>query len=122
MTASNDTMPLTNGISKDERLEESSPQHDETSIPPADAHPRPEYMKSITVPLNTDNAFTPKKKLRVVTIGCGYAGATLAQKLQHAHQDMGDLVEHTIIEAKSDAGGTWIANTYPGVRLRSKDL
>jgi cation diffusion facilitator CzcD-associated flavoprotein CzcO len=62
-------------------------------------------------------AFTPSKKLRVVTIGAGYSGMIFAHKLQYTYgPEFANLVEHTIYEAKSSAGGTWVANTYPGVQ------
>lgn len=98
-------------------LWEATPSHDQTDgIPPAEAHGHAEHMRNITVPLRDVNAYTPQKKLRIVTIGAGYAGMTMAQKLQHKYRDeMDTILEHTIYEAKSKAGGTWIANTYPGV-------
>lgn len=85
-------------------------------IPPPEAYNDIEYMRNITVPLNDVPAFTPKRKLRVVTIGAGYAGLTLAQKIQHKYaKEMNNYVEHIIFEAKECVGGTWVANTYPGV-------
>lgn len=59
-------------------------------------------------------AYTPRK-LRIVTIGAGYSGLTLAHKFQHQHRDLVDIVDHTIYEARSELGGTWLVNTYPGV-------
>lgn len=106
-----------NGTKDDISLEEPAPSpHQSNSVPPAELHDHSDYMKDITVPLRNVNAFTPQKKLRVVTIGAGYAGMTLAQKLQHKYKDeMDTILEHTIYEAKSEPGGTWVANTYPGV-------
>ena len=87
-----------------------------SDVPPAEAYNDVEYMRNITVPLNNVPAFTPKRKLRVVTIGAGYAGMTLAQKIQHKYEkQMDQYVEHVIYEAKDCVGGTWVANTYPGV-------
>lgn len=68
-----------------------------------------------SIPLKDESAYTPTKKLRVVTIGAGYSGLTLAHKLQHQHPEMQDLVDHTIYEARHGIGGTWLVNTYPGV-------
>ena len=86
------------------------------TIPPADAHNDAEYMEKITIPLNNVPAFTPKRRLRVVTIGAGYAGMTLAQKIQHKYAEQMDMcVEHTIYESKDCVGGTWVSNSYPGV-------
>ncbi|KEF62523.1 uncharacterized protein A1O9_00496 [Exophiala aquamarina CBS 119918] len=59
-------------------------------------------------------AYTPRK-LRVVTIGAGYSGLTLAHKFQHEHSDLSDIIDHTIYEVRSELGGTWLVNTYPGV-------
>jgi len=67
------------------------------------------------IPLNEVPAYTPGKKLRVVTIGAGYSGLTLAHKLRHQHPEMEALVDHTIYEARHEIGGTWLVNTYPGV-------
>lgn len=55
------------------------------------------------------------RKIRVLTIGAGYSGLTLAQKLQHQHVDLNEFVDHIIYEARSELGGTWLVNTYPGV-------
>lgn len=95
---------------------EKSEREDTNGIPPAEAYTHPRHVESITIPLNNVPAFTPTKKLRVVTIGGGFAGMTLAQKLQHKYaEEMGQIVDHTIYESKDQVGGTWIANTYPGV-------
>lgn len=102
----------------DKQMEEdittqSNGNHD---IPPAELHENPEYIKKITIPLNDTSAWKPRRKLRVVTIGAGYSGMILAQKLQHKYpKDMDEILEHVIYEARDDVGGTWSANTYPGV-------
>ena len=101
---------------KEYDLLQSGNQKATDGIPPAAAYTNPEHMKNITVPLNDVPAFTPRKKLRIVTIGAGYAGMTLAQKLQHKYaEEMKNIVDHTIFESKDCVGGTWVANTYPGV-------
>lgn len=86
-------------------------------IPPADAYNNVEHVENVTIPLNNVPAFTPQRKLRIVTIGAGYAGMTLAQKIQHKYAKEMEkyAVEHVIFESKTSPGGTWIANTYPGV-------
>ena len=110
----NDGAPKKESI-QDEFVERAG-KEETNGIPPADAYTHPEHVESITTPLNDVPAFTPTKKLRVVTIGAGYAGMTLAQKLQHKYaEEMGEIVDHTIYESKDQVGGTWIANTYPGV-------
>lgn len=73
-------------------------------IPPANVHSNPSYMEEITVPLNDVPAFTPTKKLRVVTIGAGYSGLILAHKLQYVHKDVAELLDFVIYEAKDQPG------------------
>lgn len=88
-------------------------------IPPAQARSdaRQGYINKITVPLNDTPAWTPARRLRVAIIGAGYSGMIMAQKLQHKYRDeMSKLLDFVIYEARSTAGGTWDANTYPGVR------
>jgi hypothetical protein len=67
------------------------------------------------IPLNPQLAFTPRK-IRVITIGAGYSGLIIAHKFQHRFPEMQKMVEHKIFEARSDVGGTWLVNTYPGVQ------
>lgn len=67
------------------------------------------------IPLNKQLAFTPRK-IRVITIGAGYSGLIVAHKFQHKFPEMQDMVDHTIFEARSEVGGTWLVNTYPGVQ------
>ena len=68
--------------------------------------------ESVKIPMHDVPAFTPSKKLRVVTIGAGFSGMLFAHKLQYTHaKEFDNLVEHTIYESRSAAGGTWIANT-----------
>jgi NAD(P)-binding Rossmann-like domain len=68
------------------------------------------------VPLRTLPAYVPRKKLRIITIGAGFSGLTLAHKLRYQHPEMEDLATHTIFEAHPDIGGTWLMNSYPGVQ------
>lgn len=75
----------------------------------------PTEPTNTTPKLKNQPAYTPTRKLRVVTMGAGYSGLTLAHKFQHQQPDLQDILEHTIYEARADIGGTWIANTYPGV-------
>jgi hypothetical protein len=86
-------------------------------IPPAESHENSGYVKRITIPLNKTYAFTFRKRLRIVAIGPGYSGMMLAQKLQHKYaEEMDQIVEHIIYEARDSVGGTWAVNTYPGVK------
>lgn len=72
-------------------------------------------VNPFNIPLNPDYAFTPRK-LRVVTIGAGFSGLMIAHKFQHRFPEMQEYVEHVIFERNHDIGGTWLANTYPGVQ------
>src|SRR5690554_5735694 len=65
--------------------------------------------------LRQEYAYTPRK-IKVFTIGAGFSGLLMAHKFQHRFPEMQDIVEHTIFEARSDVGGTWLANHYPGVQ------
>lgn len=73
-----------------------------------------QHLKDVETSLKTEPAYTPRR-LRVVTIGAGYSGLTLAHKFQHQHPELADIVDHTIYEVRSELGGTWLVNTYPGV-------
>lgn len=70
---------------------------------------------NIAIPLNSQSSFKANK-LRVIIIGAGYSGLTLAHKLRYQHPEMEEIVETKIFEARSGIGGTWLANTYPGVQ------
>lgn len=61
-------------------------------------------------------AYSTSGKLRVVTIGAGFSGLIFAHKLRYEFPEMESMVDHTIFEARADVGGTWLVNTYPGVR------
>jgi hypothetical protein len=67
------------------------------------------------IPLHQQLAFTPRK-IRVITIGAGYSGLIIAHKFQHRYPEMQDMITHTIFEGRSEVGGTWLVNTYPGVQ------
>lgn len=57
-------------------------------------------------------AFAPRK-LRIVCIGAGYSGLTLAHKLKHELK-LDSQFDFTIYEKNADVGGTWWENRYPG--------
>jgi hypothetical protein len=61
-------------------------------------------------------AWTPLRKLKVVTVGAGFSGLIFAHKLQHQHPEFQAIVDHQILEAGADIGGTWLVNRYPGVQ------
>lgn len=72
------------------------------------------HLQRAEVALNNEPAYT-SRKLRVITIGAGYSGLTLAHKFQHQHPELQGIVDHTIYESRLELGGTWLVNTYPGV-------
>ena len=74
-----------------------------------------ERTEKICVPMLDQVAYKPRK-LRVATIGAGFSGLIFAHKLQHECPDMQEYIEHVIVEASDDVGGTWAKNTYPGVQ------
>ena len=65
--------------------------------------------------LSKQFAYKPRK-LKVITIGAGFSGLLMAHKFQHRFPEMLELVDHTIFEAHSEVGGTWLVNDYPGVQ------
>lgn len=82
-------------------------------IPPSSAHANGAHMEEITIPLNDVPAFTPSKKLRVVTIGAGYSGLILAHKIQHVYRkELEGLMDHAIYEAKDQPGVSWKSVSY----------
>ncbi|CZR63758.1 related to monooxigenase [Phialocephala subalpina] len=54
-----------------------------------------------------------RRKLKIVCVGAGFSGLTLAHKIQHEHKLENDIYL-TIYEKNADIGGTWYENTYPG--------
>lgn len=72
--------------------------------------------RTASVPLRDVPAYTPMRKLKIVTIGAGFSGLLFAHKLQHQYAEMQNLVEHKIIESREEIGGTWLVNTYPGIQ------
>jgi hypothetical protein len=67
------------------------------------------------VPFFNRFAMQPRP-LRIITIGAGFSGLLIAHKLQHRFAEMQEYVSHSIYEQRSDIGGTWLVNTYPGVQ------
>jgi cation diffusion facilitator CzcD-associated flavoprotein CzcO len=56
----------------------------------------------------------PHQRIRVISIGAGFSGLTLANKIQRTHK-LDAVIEHIIYEKNPDIGGTWYENRYPGV-------
>lgn len=65
------------------------------------------------IPFNPNPLRTPRK-LRVICIGAGFAGLTLAYKF-NIEKQLGDIIDFQIYERQHDVGGTWLANKYPGL-------
>ncbi|KIW98234.1 uncharacterized protein Z519_01818 [Cladophialophora bantiana CBS 173.52] len=68
------------------------------------------------VPLMNIPGYSVQRKLRVITIGAGFSGLMFAHKIRYEHPEMQNIVTNTIFEARSEVGGTWLVNTYPGVQ------
>lgn len=60
------------------------------------------------IPLNSNPLRTPRK-LRIICIGAGFAGLTLAYKI-NVEKQLGDVIDFHIYERQHDVGGTWLAN------------
>lgn len=60
-------------------------------------------------------AYMPRK-LRLITIGAGFSGMMFAHHLRYEHPEMEQIITNTIFESRSEVGGTWLVNTYPGVQ------
>jgi len=54
-----------------------------------------------------------RRRLRLVCVGAGYSGLTLAHKVQH-EKKLEDVIDLQIYEKNDEVGGTWFENTYPG--------
>lgn len=65
------------------------------------------------IPFNPNPLRTPRR-LRLICIGSGFAGLTLAYKI-NIEKDFGDIIDFQIYERKEDVGGTWLVNKYPGL-------
>ncbi|CAF1205919.1 unnamed protein product [Rotaria sordida] len=46
------------------------------------------------------------RPLKIITIGAGFSGLTMAYKIQHQYK-LGDHIQHVIYEKNLDIGGTW---------------
>lgn len=66
------------------------------------------------VPIKEEPGFTPRK-LKIVCVGAGFSGLTLAYKIKHELQ-LDGLIDYAIYDKNPEIGGTWTENRYPGVR------
>ncbi|KAK5948842.1 hypothetical protein OHC33_010093 [Knufia fluminis] len=94
--------------------------HNGGQMPPAsvDGSSRPSTMDETDISdlFKDIPAYTPRRKLKVVTVGAGFSGLLFAHKLQHQYPEMQNMVEHKILESRNELGGTWLVNTYPGIQ------
>jgi hypothetical protein len=65
------------------------------------------------VSIKEEPAFT-RRKLKIICVGAGYSGLTLAHKIKHELK-LEDVVDFVIYEKNPEVGGTWFENRYPGV-------
>ena len=75
--------------------------------------PSNEFSGSEGVTVNPSQYAFQARRLRVVCIGAGFSGLTLAYKLKHDRTF--DFVDFTLYEKNEEVGGTWFENVYPGV-------
>ncbi|KAJ9221004.1 hypothetical protein DTO027B5_5779 [Paecilomyces variotii] len=67
------------------------------------------------VPIDANQfAFTPRK-LRLICIGAGFSGLTLAHRIKYSKKKLGDYVDFVIYDKNSIVGGTWAENRFPGL-------
>ncbi|TRX93704.1 hypothetical protein FHL15_005380 [Xylaria flabelliformis] len=59
-------------------------------------------------------ALTPRK-LRVVCVGAGISGLTLAHYIKYK-RNFADYIDLTLYDKNHEVGGTWVEHTYPGLR------
>lgn len=74
----------------------------------SDAEPE----NSSWIPIMEAPVFTPRK-LRVVCVGAGFSGLTLAYHFNKS--GMEEYIDFTIYEKNAEPGGVWCENKYPGV-------
>ncbi|KAL2007466.1 hypothetical protein VTN00DRAFT_8904 [Thermoascus crustaceus] len=65
------------------------------------------------VPLKDEPAYS-RRKLKIICVGAGYSGLTLAHKIKHELK-LEDVIDFVIYEKNPEVGGTWFENRYPGV-------
>ena len=110
-------LPAINGLPlNDVHLSNKTPNgHHKSHTDGIDGHKRTSGEEEYSIPMEEKLAYTPRK-LRVITVGAGFSGLMMAHKLQHRYPEMDSLIDHNTFEARSQLGGTWLVNTYPGVQ------
>ncbi|PGH04287.1 hypothetical protein AJ79_07134 [Helicocarpus griseus UAMH5409] len=66
------------------------------------------------IPIREEVLGKPSRKIRVISIGAGFSGLTLANKIQRTFK-LDDIIDHVLYEKNPEIGGTWYENRYPGV-------
>ena len=64
------------------------------------------------IPIYEEHSYKPRK-IKVITIGAGWSGLTMAHKVQNELK-LEHFIEHVIYEKNPDIGGAWYENRYPG--------
>lgn len=80
---------------------------------------RPLEARKNWVPLLDQPLYKPRR-LRVVCVGAGYSGLSLAYEAKH-NKSLEGCIDLTIYDKNDDIGGTWLENRYPGVAVRLFD-
>lgn len=119
MRPSNDIVAISNskGIEGVDRGEDQSGisgiyhQHDSKSNTPIATHTEHAQDSQHFIPMVNRVLWEPEKKVKVISIGCGFSGLTLAQKIQHKYK-LDHKIDHTIYEKNCEIGGTWFEVSY----------
>ncbi|KAJ5202173.1 hypothetical protein N7449_004252 [Penicillium cf. viridicatum] len=74
---------------------------------------RPLEASKNWVPLLDEPLYKPRR-LRVVCVGAGYSGLSLAYEAKY-NKALEGCIDLTIYDKNDDIGGTWLENRYPGV-------
>lgn len=93
-------------------LHNSQPNGSDHSLTPANRVSKGEKPENWV--LCADQAAYTRRKLKIICVGAGYSGLTLAHKIDHELK-LSDVIDLTIYEKNPEVGGTWFVNTYPGV-------
>ncbi|KAF1959461.1 hypothetical protein CC80DRAFT_545846 [Byssothecium circinans] len=80
---------------------------------PQQQHDASNGYPSNSIPVNPQATFT-SRTLRVMCIGAGMSGLTLAHEMK-VSPDLQELIDFVIYEKNIDVGGTWFENRYLGV-------
>ncbi|GAB1726616.1 hypothetical protein NU195Hw_g8309t1 [Hortaea werneckii] len=71
-----------------------------------------ERRPSNWVPVKEEPLYS-KRPLKIICIGAGFSGLTLAYKIKHEHK-LDNIFDLVVYEKNAEVGGTWYENRYPG--------